>query len=602
MAHDGGPPAPPPHTRRGSAVADSPSPVSRRRFLSTAGLTGATTGVGFPDREGGAVAVGRPNEPGRTESGTGHQLRQRQRVTATASDRGDLFGGAVALDGNRALIGAPFDSDAGELAGAAYVFEFDADDEAWRQVRKLTAPDASAVAMFGSAVALDGPRAVVGAPFDGQQAPSAGAAYVFEAVGGWDGDREVRVEKLLADARTPESWFGWAVALDDIQVFVGEPGAQRPSAAGPGAVHAFGRQPDGRWRRLETLTPPSNEPTVSFGAAVALDRTVALVGAGVARIGGAPATTDSTGRCHVYRLRGGADGWVRSATLTPPSADVDGFGSRVDLAWPRAIVGSPGPTPGSPGRAHVFQYRTEPDEWARVDRFTPPRDERRHRFGGSVAVGSDRALVGIDPDRFAMASQAYVFTAANGGIRWRRAQVLPSVDHDVVDSFGGAVALDGDRALVGAPFDSRTDDNAGAAYFFAIPDDPVPSDGGRPVPPKYVWASAPGLVLGFAVVNLIDSRRLGEQLSDLAKRALGTVGGLAGLVSLAVFLLQWGLFYETAVGVSGFLAGGAVGVAVRRWLLPEPDAAGETISGTQAESAGSDRASTAVREGGNENQ
>jgi hypothetical protein len=227
----------------------------------------------------------------------------------------------------------------------------------------------------------------------------------------------------------------------------------------------------------------------------------------------------------------------------------------------------------------VFQYRTEPNEWVRVDRFSPPPDQRRHRFGGAVAVDSDRALVGIDPDRFAMASHAYVFTAANGGTRWRQSQVLPSTEHDAVDSFGGAVALDGDRALVGAPFDSRTDANAGAAYFFTIPDDPVPTGNPRPIPPKYVWTGAIGLVLGFAVANVVDSRRISEQFPDYAKRALGTLGGLAGIVSLAVFLLQWGFFYETAVGISGFLAGGAIGWAVRRWLLPESDAAEDTVSG-----------------------
>ena len=75
-------------------------------------------------------------------------------------------------------MGAPFDDSGGlYLAGSAYLFEIR--DGSWVEVAKLVASDASHGAIFGFSIALEGERALVGAFRAGP-----GAAYVFERRGG----------------------------------------------------------------------------------------------------------------------------------------------------------------------------------------------------------------------------------------------------------------------------------------------------------------------------------------------------------------------------------------------------------------------------------
>src|SRR5438046_544883 len=87
---------------------------------------------------------------------------------------GDLFGYAVAVSGDYALVGRPDDQTQGAHAGAAYVYERRAGR--WVQVARLL-PSEKGQSRFGSAVALDGDVALVGA--DGAT-QNVGAAYVFE--------------------------------------------------------------------------------------------------------------------------------------------------------------------------------------------------------------------------------------------------------------------------------------------------------------------------------------------------------------------------------------------------------------------------------------
>jgi hypothetical protein len=84
----------------------------------------------------------------------------------------------VAIDGNLALIGADVDDDNGENSGSAYLFLLG--DAGWSQSAKLVASDGAPFDYFGISVALDGNRALIGAGGDDDNGPDAGAAYLFE--------------------------------------------------------------------------------------------------------------------------------------------------------------------------------------------------------------------------------------------------------------------------------------------------------------------------------------------------------------------------------------------------------------------------------------
>ncbi|PSP31335.1 hypothetical protein BRC64_10535 [Halobacteriales archaeon QH_10_67_22] len=109
---------------------------------------------------------------------------QRAKLVADDGDSGDGFGAEVALAGERALVGASADEDPnGESAGSAYLFE--RDDDGWTQAGKLAADDGDSDDNFGVALALDGERALLGAWDDEDpNGDGAGSAYVFHLDGG----------------------------------------------------------------------------------------------------------------------------------------------------------------------------------------------------------------------------------------------------------------------------------------------------------------------------------------------------------------------------------------------------------------------------------
>jgi FG-GAP repeat len=91
----------------------------------------------------------------------------------------DGFGRSVGLDGDTALIGSASDDDAGAESGSAYAFV--RSGTSWSQEAKLFAGDATAADRFGTAVALDGNTALVGAPGDDDAGSGSGSVYAFTA-------------------------------------------------------------------------------------------------------------------------------------------------------------------------------------------------------------------------------------------------------------------------------------------------------------------------------------------------------------------------------------------------------------------------------------
>jgi hypothetical protein len=132
---------------------------------------------------------------------------------------GDDFGRCFDLEGNRMVVGAPGEDDRGNDAGAAYVFERQANG-AWLQRAQLFAEDASADARFGSSVALYGDRIVVGAETGADSGKASGTAYVFErrSDGGW-----LPVVKLRSSLTTSGARFGATCALSADVIAIGAP-------------------------------------------------------------------------------------------------------------------------------------------------------------------------------------------------------------------------------------------------------------------------------------------------------------------------------------------------------------------------------------------
>ena len=94
----------------------------------------------------------------------GTQWAQFARLDPSDGFVGDRFGSSVAIDAQRILVGSPFQNGLGTLAGVAYVFE--GSGTSWTEEAQVCVFDTGREEdRLGTAVALDGATAAVGAPF-----------------------------------------------------------------------------------------------------------------------------------------------------------------------------------------------------------------------------------------------------------------------------------------------------------------------------------------------------------------------------------------------------------------------------------------------------
>jgi hypothetical protein len=258
-----------------------------------------------------------------TRSGTTWSFQQK--LTAPDGKAGDIFG-MVALDGDTALVAAG--GDIGQ--GAVYVFT--RSGASWSFQQKLTAPDGEAGDIFGGGVALDGDTALVGAPWDDiEENEDQGSAYVFTR----SGTTWAFQEQLLAPDGSADDWFGMSLALDGDTALIGAPYHDSGENADQGAAYVFTRS-GASWSFQQKLTASDGAAGDDFGYAVALDGNTVLVGAPYDDSGG----NEDQGAAYVF-TRSGAS-WSFQQKLTASDGEAgDIFGAAVALARERALVGAP---------------------------------------------------------------------------------------------------------------------------------------------------------------------------------------------------------------------------------------------------------------------
>ena len=87
-------------------------------------------------------------------------------------------------------------------------------------------------------------------------------------------------------------------------------------------------------------------------------------------------------------------------------------------------------------------------------------------FGNSVSISGDFAVVGawFDDDKGSASGSAYFFHRI--GSTWVQEAKVTATDGAANDRFGKSVSISGDYAIIGAEGDDDTFTNEGAAYIF----------------------------------------------------------------------------------------------------------------------------------------
>lgn len=410
----------------------------------------------------------------------------------------DQLGYSVALEGDVAVVGAPYD-DAfclpdilglpGTDCGAVHVFIRGADG-VWRRDIKLFAPDGDRNARdrFGSSVAIEGDVIVVGAPRDDLEPitkTDTGAVYVFRRPAGqrsWQTNEGI---KLTASDAEAGDELGLSVAISGGKVLAGAPGDDYYYNANIGAAYVFYRIA-GAWTEVK-IRAYDAESGDWFGTAVAYSGDSAAIGAPNVTSPLCAATYDDYGNpglgCGAVYVYTGSDpqSWPLPRKLSSPDIrDLGSFGRSIAMDGSNMII-------GENDRASIYSRDTD-GHWQYITSFTPDDEEHVSLFGSSVAISGFRAVVGapyftrydvgeeIELEELNIgAAYVYAWDVRTG---WKQHAQLLASDREAGDHFGYSVAIDGDIAVIGATdFEDETcavlgvpltTCNYGAAYVFTL--------------------------------------------------------------------------------------------------------------------------------------
>ena len=300
---------------------------------------------------------------------------------------------------------------------------------------------------FGTAIALDGERFAVGAPLADSPLSNAGSVSIFEPND--DGDYNETI--ITAADGAINDRFGTAIALDGDRLAVAATGAD-DNGAQSGAVHVYDRNDDGEWEVVTKLTPTDGAEGDRFGTALTLVGDIVIVGAPNADVG----DQADAGKVYVFEQTGDGVWEETQLAASTPQAE-GGFGASVAADNARIAIGAGGDVDSeTSGSAYVFDRSTTDDpSWAETE-LEPnlPEGAALRDFGTAVAMTGDRVVVGA-PDDDDNNGAIFVFDQTIDGNWVPTRQAAPD---DGAGSFGQSVALnpaDGSIA-VGAPNVNRS--------------------------------------------------------------------------------------------------------------------------------------------------
>ncbi|MBO6574910.1 MAG: FG-GAP repeat protein [Rhodothermales bacterium] len=373
-------------------------------------------------------------------SAAGPVQGQIQRLPPADTTTANFFGSAVALDGERLLVGSSGSDTCGPNSGAAFVYELQPNGT-WAKTAHLEAADCEPGEFFGRAVALEADVAVVTSFVPTPFAARSNAVYVFELdeYGSWR-----QAARLTDPVPAEDGPFAASVSIDSGRILVTSTGDTASGRFG-GTASLFARNSSGRWAPEARFSAPHDARFGVFGTSASLDGDRAVVTASTYGLG-------APGSAHVFEERGGR--WVRTTRID----GVDDYFIPVQLDGARLVMGQ---TRDGSGRAVIYELRDE--AWVEAAELRPSSPYPGGGFGSAVALSGDTAaVVGFDEQlklEFNIDRVVFVFRRQEDGT-WKQTRIV-----DVGEVyFGAALDLEGDTAVIGR----ASDEEAGGVYVATV--------------------------------------------------------------------------------------------------------------------------------------
>lgn len=364
---------------------------------------------------------------------------------------GDVFGYSAAISGNRCVVGAYQETDAGG-SGSGKIYIFDIINGTLMHI--IDNPNVfldSAGDNFGYSVAISGNRCIVGALNEDEFVQgSAGKAYIFNTI---TGQRLTILNNPNDYGFSSNDQFGSTVAIYKNICAVAAINEDDAAYNNSGRVYIFNTESG---QRLYTLANPTPASASAFGFSLAMFDDILVVG---------EYGSSNGGRVHLYNTSTGA--FIR--TINNPNVYDTGigdfFGYSVGIYEDKIIVGAPfedAVIGTQVGRAYLYDIN------GNLLFTLNELNNAGQRFGSSVGISKNRCVVGApyDSANGSGSGRTYVFDTTTGN----RLHILSNpnaYDTVVNDNFGFTVGISGNYLISTAPNeDDVTGTSSGKAYIF----------------------------------------------------------------------------------------------------------------------------------------
>jgi len=360
----------------------------------------------------------------------------------------------------------------------------------FNEIHKSVSSDRATGDKFGYSVSVSGDFAVIGAPYEsenavgGGTAAESGSAYIFQrnsSTGIWS-----QIQKIVASDRTQLDHFGWSVSISGNYLIVGAPDEDNDAAGGnnmfsSGSAYIFERNTStGVWSEVIKIVASDRAAGDIFAWSVSISGTNAVVGAPAQDNGG----TTNAGAAYVFTRTSGVWTFINKCTASDMAAN-DNFGYSVSISGLEFIAGAPNEDENAVGSATLsnagsaYIFRKVGSTWTQQQKLVAGDRAIGDNFGFSVCMFTSKSIVGAPQQdlnasgsgSITDAGAAYIF---HKGTTWTQFQKIVASDRAASDHFGYSVAMTSNDAIVGAPDEDEnatgtsTLSAAGSMYVYNI--------------------------------------------------------------------------------------------------------------------------------------
>lgn len=235
---------------------------------------------------------------------------------------GDRFGDTVAISGTIAIVGALLDDDNGDRSGSAYLF----DTNTGQQLAKLLPDDGAALDFFGQAIGINGATAIVGAEGHDDNGEDSGSAYLFDIS---DPTNPTQIFKLLPDDGAAGDLFGRHGVGISGSIAIVASYHDDDNGSDSGSAYLFDTTTG---EQIFKLLPEDGATSDFFGGSVGISGTTAIVGAWLD-----DDNSSNSGSAYLFDTTTGQ----QFLKLLPEDGEAgDTFGRAVAISGTTAIVGA----------------------------------------------------------------------------------------------------------------------------------------------------------------------------------------------------------------------------------------------------------------------